>query len=63
MNVELFIPCFIDQLYPQTAFNTIKILEKAKIVDSQDMERVEREIAYLKRMRHKNVVQLYEVLF
>jgi L-lactate dehydrogenase complex protein LldE len=29
MTVELFIPCFIDQLYPQTAFNTIKILEKA----------------------------------
>jgi len=29
MNVELFIPCFIDQLYPQTAFCTIKILEKA----------------------------------
>ncbi len=29
MNVELFIPCFIDQLYPQTAFNTIKVLEKA----------------------------------
>lgn len=29
MNVELFIPCFIDQLYPQTAFNTVKILEKA----------------------------------
>ncbi|MGB4773563.1 MAG: (Fe-S)-binding protein [Daejeonella sp.] len=29
MNVELFIPCFIDQLYPQTAFNTIRVLEKA----------------------------------
>jgi len=29
MNVELFIPCFIDQLYPQTAFNTLKLLEKA----------------------------------
>lgn len=29
MNVQLFIPCFIDQLYPQTAFNTIKVLEKA----------------------------------
>lgn len=29
MTVELFIPCFIDQLYPQTAFNTIKLLEKA----------------------------------
>ncbi|HXI01286.1 MAG TPA: (Fe-S)-binding protein [Sphingobacteriaceae bacterium] len=29
MNIELFIPCFIDQLYPQTAFNTVKVLEKA----------------------------------
>jgi L-lactate dehydrogenase complex protein LldE len=29
MNVELFVPCFVDQLYPDTAFNTIKILEKA----------------------------------
>lgn len=29
MKVELFIPCFMDQLYPDTAFNTIKILEKA----------------------------------
>ena len=29
MKVQLFIPCFIDQLYPQVAFNTIKILEKA----------------------------------
>ncbi|MDR1699062.1 MAG: (Fe-S)-binding protein [Prevotellaceae bacterium] len=29
MKINLFIPCFIDQLYPQTAFNTKKILEKA----------------------------------
>jgi L-lactate dehydrogenase complex protein LldE len=29
MTVQLFIPCFIDQLYPQVAFNTVKILEKA----------------------------------
>ncbi|TAH02702.1 MAG: (Fe-S)-binding protein [Sphingobacteriales bacterium] len=29
MNVELFIPCFVDQLYPVTAANTFKILEKA----------------------------------
>ncbi len=28
MEVSLFVPCFIDQLYPETAFNTIKILEK-----------------------------------
>lgn len=29
MKVSLFVPCFIDQLYPETAYNTIKILEKA----------------------------------
>ena len=28
MNVQLFIPCFVDQLYPSTAFNMIKVLEK-----------------------------------
>ncbi len=28
MIVDIFIPCFIDQLYPQTGFNMIKILEK-----------------------------------
>jgi L-lactate dehydrogenase complex protein LldE len=25
----LFIPCFVDQLYPETAFNMVKVLEKA----------------------------------
>ena len=29
MKVQLFIPCFVDQLYPQTAFNMIRVLEKA----------------------------------
>ncbi len=29
MNVQLFIPCYIDQLYPETGFNVIRILEKA----------------------------------
>jgi L-lactate dehydrogenase complex protein LldE len=29
MDIQLFIPCYIDQLYPETGFNTIKILEKA----------------------------------
>ncbi|HVS98517.1 MAG TPA: (Fe-S)-binding protein [Puia sp.] len=31
MTVQLFIPCFIDQLYPQTAFNMVKVLEKAGV--------------------------------
>jgi len=29
MKVQLFIPCFVDQLFPQTAFNMVKVLEKA----------------------------------
>jgi L-lactate dehydrogenase complex protein LldE len=29
MTVQLFIPCFVDQLFPQTAFNMVKVLENA----------------------------------
>ncbi|WP_430817479.1 (Fe-S)-binding protein [Carboxylicivirga sp. RSCT41] len=29
MLIDLFVPCFIDQLYPDTAWNTIKLLENA----------------------------------
>ena len=29
MDIQLFIPCYIDQIYPETGFNVIKILEKA----------------------------------
>jgi L-lactate dehydrogenase complex protein LldE len=32
MNIQLFIPCFVDQLFPQTAFNMIKVLEKLNCV-------------------------------
>ncbi len=28
-DVDIFIPCFIDQVYPQTGFNMVKLLEKA----------------------------------
>ena len=31
MEVDLFVPCFIDQVYPETAFNMIKVLEKAGV--------------------------------
>jgi len=30
-EVDLFIPCFIDQFYPQTGFNMVKVLEKAGV--------------------------------
>lgn len=31
MIVDLFVPCNIDQFYPDTAMNTVKILEKAGV--------------------------------
>lgn len=39
----------------------IKILEKDRIKDKSDVERVTREINILKKVRHPNVIQLYEV--
>ena len=40
----------------------VKILEKDKIVDASDAERVRREIQILKILRHPVVVQLYEIV-
>jgi len=40
----------------------IKILEKAKIVDEADKERISREIQILKILRHPNITQLYEII-
>jgi L-lactate dehydrogenase complex protein LldE len=38
MKIDLFIPCFIDQLFPETAWNTVKILEKAGCTVSYNPE-------------------------
>ncbi|MBL0129752.1 MAG: (Fe-S)-binding protein [Chitinophagaceae bacterium] len=38
MNVQLFIPCFVDQLYPATALNMVKVLEKAGCTVSYNTE-------------------------
>ena len=40
----------------------IKILEKSKISDIADVERVSREIHILKIVQHPHVVQLYEII-
>ncbi len=29
INVQIFVPCFVDQLYPTVAFNMVKVLKKA----------------------------------
>ena len=40
----------------------MKILEKCKIVDVADVERVSREIHILKIVQHPHLVQLYEII-
>lgn len=40
----------------------VKILEKDKIKDSADVERVSREIKILKLVNHPNVISLYEII-
>jgi 5'-AMP-activated protein kinase catalytic alpha subunit len=39
----------------------VKTLQKDKIVEQSDIERVTREICILKILRHPNIIQLYEV--
>lgn len=38
MKIDLFIPCFIDQLYPKTAWNVVKILESLNLTVSYNPE-------------------------
>lgn len=40
----------------------VKILEKDRIKDSSDIERVSREIKILKQVNHPNIVKLYEII-
>ncbi|CAD8073148.1 unnamed protein product [Paramecium sonneborni] len=40
----------------------IKILEKSRIEQPEDFIRIQREIHILRKLRHPNIVQLYEIL-
>ena len=40
----------------------IKILEKSRITDKEELERIEKEIKYLKLFNHPNIIQIYEVI-
>ena len=40
----------------------IKILEKSKIKTKKYLERIEKEIKYLKLFNHPNIIQIYEVI-
>lgn len=38
MLVDIFIPCYVDQLKPETALNTVKLLEKAGCAVNYNVE-------------------------
>ena len=40
----------------------VKILVKSRIKDKKDIERISREIKILKKVRHPNIIQLYEII-
>ena len=41
----------------------IKILDKSRLLeDENDILRFKKEISILKKLRHKNIIQLYEVM-
>lgn len=40
----------------------IKILEKEKIQEEEDVERINREIKYLKKFKNINIIKIYEVI-
>ncbi|CAD8075315.1 unnamed protein product [Paramecium primaurelia] len=47
---------------PTQQFVAIKILEKSRIEQPADFTRIQREIHILRKLRHPNIVQLYEIL-
>ena len=40
----------------------VKILEKDRITEQADVERVVREIKILKSIRHSQIIKLYEII-
>lgn len=38
MTVDIFVPCFIDQIFPETAFNMVKVLERLDVTVNYNPE-------------------------
>ena len=46
---------------PSGEYVAVKRLEKAKVLDLSDSERINRELHIIKLMRHPYIIDLYEV--
>ena len=63
MRVQLFVPCFIDQLYPQTAFSMVKVLEKADMyAGGTEIEYCRIACLYMMGKRSEALYKLSEAL-
>ena len=63
MNIYSYKFDFFTTFYGVLLFQVaVKILEKSRIKEQADVRRVNREIKILKKSRHGNIIQLYEVL-
>lgn len=51
----------IGQHFPTSEDVAIKILEKSKITDKDDIIRIEREMKISKSLNHLNIVKIFEV--
>ena len=40
----------------------IKILEKDKIIDKDDLDRISHEINFLKKLHHPNIIKIYDII-
>ncbi|KAM3132077.1 hypothetical protein pb186bvf_015821 [Paramecium bursaria] len=40
----------------------VKIIDKSKLLTTDDLQRLQREILILRKVKHNNVIQLYEIL-
>ena len=53
----------IGKHIPTNEIIAIKILEKNKIVDKDDIIRINREMKISKKLKHLNVVKIFEVFY
>ena len=61
MTVGLFIPCYVDQFYPQVAIATLQLLEKLGVTIAYPMGKL--AVGNRWRMRVTNILQKNEMIY
>ena len=53
MIVDIFVPCFIDQVYPNVAVNMVKVLEKVGCAVNYNPEKMDLRLRSFRRIGPK----------